>query len=159
MAAQLLLNLIIALVWMFLFGDWSAPRFTVGYLLGAMMLGLLSRFWPQGFYMKRLWKVLKLLVLFGKELFISSFTVLLQIIRPRLAVQPGIIALETELKSDWEVTLLACLICLTPGTLTLDVSKDGGTLYIHAMDIGNADELSRQIKDSFEKAIMEVTRP
>ncbi|MCA0756352.1 Na+/H+ antiporter subunit E [Paenibacillus sp. N4] len=159
MGLQIVLNLVIAFVWMFLYNDWSAPRFTVGYLLGIFCIGLLSRFWPQDFYLKRLWAVVKLLALFIKELFVSSFAVLLHIIRPKLTVRPGILALETELESDWEVTLLSCLICLTPGTLTLDVSKDGGTLYIHAMDIGNADELSRQIKDSFEKAIMEVTRP
>lgn len=109
-------------------------------------------------YWRRFWAAVKLLALFIKELFVSSFVVMRQIIRPRLAVRPGIIALETELKSNWEITLLSCLICLTPGTLTLDVSKSGRTLYIHAMDIGNADELSRQIKGSFEKAIMEVTR-
>lgn len=158
MALQLLLNLIIAFVWMFLYNDWSIPRFTIGYLLGILCIGLLSRFWPHDFYLKRLWAVIKLLVLFIKELFISSFAVMLQIIQPKLAIRPGIFALETELKSDWEITILSCLICLTPGTLTLNVSKDGQTLYIHAMDIEDADELSKQIKGTFEKAIMEVTR-
>ncbi|CAM4216515.1 Na+/H+ antiporter subunit E [Paenibacillus alkaliterrae] len=158
MALQILLNLIIAFVWMFLYNDWSVPRFTVGYLLGVICIGLLSRFWPHDFYMKRLWAVMKLLILFVKELFISSFAVMLQIIRPRLEIRPGIFALETELTSDWEITVLSCLICLTPGTLTLDVGRDGRTLYIHAMDIEDAAELSKQIKGTFERAIMEVTR-
>lgn len=158
MALQILLNLIIAFVWMFLYNDWSVPRFTVGYLLGMICIGLLSRFWPHDFYLKRLWAVVKLLVLFARELFVSSFVVMLQIIRPKLSIRPGIFAYKTELKSDWEITLLSCLICLTPGTLTLDVSHDGQTLHIHAMDIEDADELSLQIKSTFEKAIMEVTR-
>lgn len=158
MAAQLLLNLIIAFVWMFLSNDWSAPRFIVGYIIGMVCIGLLNRFWSSDFYLKRLWAVVKLLVLFIKELFISSFAVMAQIIRPRLAIRPGIFALKTELSSDWEITMLSCLICLTPGTLTLNVSRDGQTLYIHAMDIEDADELSKQIKGTFEKAIMEVTR-
>ncbi|MBW7475398.1 Na+/H+ antiporter subunit E [Paenibacillus oenotherae] len=109
--------------------------------------------------MKKLYATAKLLALFVKELFISSYAVILHIIRPRLAVRPGIFALETELESDWEITLLSCLICLTPGTLTLDVARDSRTLFIHAMDIGDAGLLSQQIKGSFEKAIMEVTRP
>ncbi|WP_424767779.1 Na+/H+ antiporter subunit E [Paenibacillus sp. sgz302251] len=158
MALQILLNLMIAVVWMFLHNDWSVSRFSVGYFIGIACIGLLSRFWPHDFYMKRLWAVIKLLVLFVKELFLSSFIVIMQIIRPKLAIRPGIFALKTELKTDWEITILSCLICLTPGTLTLDVSKDGQTLYIHAMDIQDAEELSRQIKGSFEKAIMEVTR-
>ncbi|MGO4694394.1 Na+/H+ antiporter subunit E [Paenibacillus sp. 2TAB26] len=158
MALQILLNLIISFVWMFLHNDWSAPRFIVGYIIGILFIGLLSRFWPHDFYMKRVWAILKLLVLFIKELFVSSFVVIGLIIRPKLAIRPGIFALQTELKTDWEITVLSCLICLTPGTLTLDVSKDGRTLYIHAMDMDDAELLSQQIKDSFEKAIMEVTR-
>ncbi|MNO01114.1 Na(+)/H(+) antiporter subunit E [compost metagenome] len=54
--------------------------------------------------------------------------------------------------------MLSCLICLTPGTLTLDVSGDGKTLYIHAIDIADAEALAAQIRGSFEQAIMEVTR-
>ncbi|REK72008.1 hypothetical protein DX130_20155 [Paenibacillus paeoniae] len=108
--------------------------------------------------LKRAWAVIKLFVLFVKELFLSSYVVLLQILKPKLSIRPGIFAMKTELKSDWEITLLSCLICLTPGTLTLDVSRDGETLYIHAMDMEDAEQLSHQIKNSFERAIMEVTR-
>lgn len=158
MAHQLLLNLIIAFIWMFLNEDWSAAGFIVGFAIGAIAIGLMRRFWPQPFYMIRLWAIAKLLALFMKELIVSSYAVLVHIVRPKLTIRPGIFAYRTDLKSDWEVTVLSCLICLTPGTLTMDVSRDGGTLYIHAMDIDDAEELSKQIKGSFEKAIMEVTR-
>lgn len=109
-------------------------------------------------YIRMVWASIKLLLLFLKELVLSSFDVMLKIVRPKLNIRPGIFAMETELKSNWEITLLSCLICLTPGTLTLDVSRDGNTLYIHAIDIDDVDELTAQIKGSFERAIMEVTR-
>ncbi|MNT79854.1 Na(+)/H(+) antiporter subunit E [compost metagenome] len=102
--------------------------------------------------------MLKLLLIFIRELVISNFVVIGYIIRPKLAIRPGIFAYETALTSAWEVTLLSCLICLTPGTLTLDVSGDGKTLYIHAIDIADAEALAAQIRGSFEQAIMEVTR-
>jgi multicomponent Na+:H+ antiporter subunit E len=158
MALQILLNLILAVVWMFLSDEWSATQFVVGYLLGLGCLLLLRRFWPNDMYLNKVWAMIKLFVLFNKELFISSFAVILQILKPKLAIRPGIFAYKTELTSDWEITILSCLICLTPGTLTLDVSGDNQTLYIHAIDIEDAEQLSTQIKDSFEKAIMEVTR-
>lgn len=158
MGQQILLNIIIAVVWMFLNSDWSPQQFIVGYLIGILLIYLLRRFWPHGFYLRKLWSILLLLVLFLSELFKSSFTVIRQILRPKLNVKPGIFAYNTELKSDWEITVLSCLICLTPGTLTLEVSHDGQTLYIHAMDIEDVDELSNQIRNTFEKAIKEVTR-
>lgn len=158
MGHQILLNLIIAFVWMFLYSDWSPQRFILGYLIGAVLIGFLNRFWEQDFYLRKLWSLIRLLLLFLKELVISSFTVIGQVLRPKLNIRPGIFAYETELKTDWEVTVLSCLICLTPGTLTMEVSRDKRTLYIHAMDIEDKETVSRQIKDTFEKAIMEVTR-
>lgn len=104
------------------------------------------------------WAIVKLFVLFNKELVKSGIDVIKHIIRPKLKIRPGIFAYTTELKGDWEVTLLSCLITLTPGTLTMEVSEDGKTLYIHAIDIEDVDLLTQQIRDSFEKAIMEVTR-
>jgi len=158
MAQQLLLNFVLALVWMFLNNEWSVAQFTIGFLIGLGCLVLLRRFWASDFYLYRIWAVFKLFALFTKELILSSFAVLKQILQPKLSMQPGIFAYETELKSDWEITLLSCLICLTPGTLTLEVSTDNRTLYIHAMDMQSVESLSSQIRNTFEKAILEVTR-
>ncbi|MHA7967672.1 Na+/H+ antiporter subunit E [Paenibacillus sp. CAU 1782] len=108
--------------------------------------------------LRKIWAIMKLLALFNKELILSGITVLVEVLRPQIKVRPGIFKMDTELKTDFEITLLACLICLTPGTLTLDVSRDGGSLFIHAMNINESDDLAEQIKNSFEKAILEVTR-
>jgi multicomponent Na+:H+ antiporter subunit E len=54
--------------------------------------------------------------------------------------------------------VLSNLITLTPGTLVVDVSPDNKILYIHAIDIDDAKETIDSIKNTFEKAIMEVSR-
>ncbi len=158
MAFQIILNLIIALVWMLLHSTIDASTFIIGYLLGLLFIFGLRGFFNQPFYLKKVWAIWKLFVLFLKELILSNITVIKHVLKPKLNIRPGIFALETELKSSGEITLLASLITLTPGTLTLEVSPDQKTLYIHAMDIEDAEELVQSIKDSFEKAIMEVTR-
>jgi multicomponent Na+:H+ antiporter subunit E len=158
LAFQIVLNLAIAFIWMFLNDNWGIAGFMIGYLLGLIFIFTLRRFFNQPFYMRRVWAAVKLLFLFLKELILSNIAVIAHILRPRLKIRPGIVALQTELKSDWEVALLACLITLTPGTLTLEVSPDQDRLYIHVMDIHDAELLAQQIKGTFEKAIMEVTR-
>ncbi|MBK1678693.1 Na+/H+ antiporter subunit E, partial [Rhodospirillum rubrum] len=107
MGHQILLNIIIAVVWMFLNNNWSPQQFIVGYLIGILLIYLLRRFWPNDFYLRKLWSVILLLLLFLSELFKSSITVIGQIIRPKLNVRPGIFAYTTELKSDWEITVLS----------------------------------------------------
>lgn len=160
MALQLLFNLLIAFLWMGINNDGSFSSFLIGFLLGIGILLLFRRSRAQSrpFYLRRLWSILKLVLIFIRELTISNFVVIGHILRPRLAIRPGIFAYETSLTSAWEVTLLSCLICLTPGTLTLDVSADGTTLYIHAIDIQDAEAMATQIRTNFEQVIQEVTR-
>lgn len=160
MALQFLFNLLIAFLWMAINNSNTGSSFIIGYLIGIVLLLLFrkSRLQNRPFYIRRLWSITKLLLIFIRELTISNFVVIGHILRPKLAIRPGIFAYETALTSEWEVTLLSCLICLTPGTLTLDVSADGKTLYIHAIDIKDAEVMAKQIRDNFEQVILEVTR-
>ena len=89
----------------------------------------------------------------------SNISVLRVVLRPKMDIQPMIFALPTDLEHDWEITLLSSLITLTPGTIVLNVSDDQHTLYIHAIDVDDVDEAIDSIKNSFEKAIKEVSRP
>lgn len=156
MAFQIVLNLMLSVLWMFLNNDWSMAGWLIGYLLGMLILLAFRRFFARPLYTGKLWAVIRLLLLLVKELFLSSFAVAKHTLSPALSFRPGIFSYRTELRSDWEITILACLICLTPGTLTLEVSPDQRELFIHAMDIDDADELRRQIRMSFERAIVEV---
>lgn len=158
MALQIVLNVILAITWMFLNGDWSFTGLIVGYGIGLILVIAMRRFFTQRLYIDRVWACIKLLFLFIKELILSNIAVIRQVLRPKLNIRPGIIDMRTELTSDLEITLLTSLITLTPGTLSLEVSEDQRTIYIHAMDIEDAEQLAQDIKLSFERAIMEVTR-
>ena len=80
------------------------------------------------------------------------------VLSPKLNVKPAFFAMETELTEDWEIVLLSSLITLTPGTVVVHVSDDSKTLYIHAIDMDDVDEARDAIRNSFEKAILEVSR-
>ncbi|MFG6121292.1 MULTISPECIES: Na+/H+ antiporter subunit E [Thalassobacillus] len=155
---QIVINIVIALMWMFLSESYTFTTFLVGYIIGIILLYVLRRFIPDAFYLNRVLKVIKLLLLFMKELILSNIDIVKLVYKPKLDVQPGIFALPTELKSNWEITMLANLISLTPGTLSIAVSEDYSKIYIHAMDIPDVVESINDIKETFEKAIMEVTR-
>lgn len=158
MPFQISINFLIAFIWMFLNNSWDGVTFIVGYVVGVALLFFLRRFFQNRFYMSNVLAFINLLILFLRELILSSVAVLKIVIKPKLDMQPGIFALPTELKKDWEITTLACLITLTPGTLVIDISDDNKLLYIHAMDILDVDDAIKDIKNSFEKAIMEVSR-
>lgn len=158
MALQILLNIFIAFTWMFLTNSYDFASFFGGFLIGLFMILVLRRFFNHRFYLWNVYAVIKLLLLFIKELILSNLEILKIIIKPKLDVRPGIFALPIDVKKDWEITVLANLITLTPGTLVIDVSDDRKLLYVHAMDITDVDEAINSIKNSFEKAIKEVSR-
>lgn len=158
MAFQIVINLIIAVMWMFLSETYTLTSFISGYILGIVLLLLLNRYIPGRFYLDRLLKVIQLILLFIKELIKSNIDIVKLVYTPKPEIEPGIFAYQTELETDWELTLLANLITLTPGTLSVAISNDNSTIYIHAMDIDDIDESIQSIKMTFEKAIMEVTR-
>lgn len=158
MAFQILLNFILAFVWMFLKTSYSPADFFVGYFFGLLIIFVFRRFFTTRFYLRRVVAVFKLLFIFIKELTLSNIAVLKVILKPKLDIRPGIFAFPTELKEDWEITVLSNLISLTPGTLVIEVSPDNKILYVHAMDIDDVKDAVESIRNTFEKAIMEVSR-
>lgn len=160
MPFQIIIHLVISFMWMLLNESYTGSSFIAGYLIGAVLLFLLKRFLPGAFYLQRLWKVCKLILLFIKELILSNIDIVKLVYTPNLKdkVEPGIFAYPIELTKGWEITLLANLITLTPGTLSVAMSEDYSIIYVHAMHIDTEEDSIRSIKETFEKAIMEVTK-
>lgn len=159
MALQILLNFFLAVVWMFMTVSFSPAGFAIGFIVGLGIIILMRRFFSYRLYTSRAWAIIYLFLLFLKELFLSSIQVLRIVIKPKMNLKPAIFELETELKEDWEITLLSALITLTPGTLVVGISDDQKRLYIHALDFEDIDEAVSSIKETFERAILEVSRP
>lgn len=158
MPIQVLINLFIGVLWMFLQDDWSVLSFTSGYLFGILVLFILRRFLNSRFYLFTLQAVFQLFLLFMHELFVSSILVIREIIKPKIDIKPGIISFETSLESDIEVTLLALLLTLTPGSVVMEITPDNKMFYLHAMDIPELSDSVIRSKEKFEEAIKKVTR-
>lgn len=103
-------------------------------------------------------KWLSLALLFVRELLLSALKVAWLAVSPKLKLRPAIIAYPLTVTSDAEITLLANLITLTPGTLSVDVSSDRKTLYIHAIDVGDREALIGSIAGGFETRVLEAFR-
>lgn len=160
MALQFLLNVLIAILWM-LFMDEDELLFSTffgGFLVGIVIVFLMRRFFGKRFYLHKLYCGFKLVLIFIWELLKSSVVVMKHILSPKLDLHPGIFKYKTELKKDWEVTTLALLLTLTPGSVVMEVTPKGDEFYVHAMDIERyKGDLIASLK-KFEKAIKEVSR-
>ncbi|GIO22050.1 Na+/H+ antiporter subunit E [Oceanobacillus sp. J11TS1] len=158
MPFQILINVFLAVLWMFLQNEYTVVSFISGYVIGVLILFIIRRFLKFDFYLNRVWAIVKLIYLFTVELIKANIDVVKVVLKPKQDHQPGIIAVRTRLESDFEISLLAALITLTPGTVSMDFSADNKTIYVHAIDVPDKEEMIKGIQNSFEKAIMEVTK-
>ncbi len=101
-----------------------------------------------------------LILFYLKELVAASLRVAYEVLTPKDHMLPAVVAIPLEAETNLEITLLANFITLTPGTLSIDVSKDRKTLYIHGVYVeeGDIDKVKEQIKNGFEKKILKITR-
>ncbi len=156
--ALLALNITLAFVWGAVTGDFGSLNLLFGFVLGAVALYVPRPFWGESKYFRRISLVGSLTWLFIVELVLSSFRVAKDVITPGFNFRSGIVALPLYIDRDAEITLLANLITLTPGTLSLDVSNDKSVIYVHAMDVDDVEALRRDIKEGFETQILETFR-
>jgi len=153
-----LLNTFLAIGFSAVLGQFSLSGFLAGFVIGYAALWLTKPLYHNTSYFHRLPKVIMLIGYFVKELFISNFRVMWDVITPQHISRPGIIGVPLDAKTDLEIMLVANLISLTPGTLSLDVSEDKTTLYVHVMFLDDVGDACRTIKEGIERRVMEVMR-
>lgn len=151
-------NVLLAVAWMALTGVFTPLNLTVGFVLGYGLLLLTQRVEQQPTYFKKVWQVVAFGVFFAKELVKANIRVAYDVITPKNLMSPGVVAIPLDAKTELEITLLANLITLTPGTLGLEVSSDRRVLYIHAMYVTDVDEFRHEIKRGLERRLLEVLR-
>jgi multicomponent Na+:H+ antiporter subunit E len=122
-------NCVLALVWCALFADFSPRNVLLGFAAGYAGLWFAWRGDAGRRYFRKVPRLLCFLLFYAGEA-----------------------------KTDAEILLLANLITLTPGSLTLDISEDRRTLFVHAMFVDDADAFRRTIKEGLERRLLEVLR-
>lgn len=148
----------LALVWAAITGNFSALNLVLGAAIGAVTALLLRNGFSRPLQAGRLRRIVSLLLLFLWELMVSAVRVAVIVLRPNLraSLRPAIIAFPLTVKSDAEITLLANMITLTPGTLSVDVADDRSALYVHVLHLTNRDRLIADIANGFERKVREV---
>jgi multicomponent Na+:H+ antiporter subunit E len=151
------------LVWCFLnwVPDWQ--HIIVGLFLSGFVAFLTGGFFierPGGLpHPLRYWYFIsRYLPVFLWEVIKANLDVAYRVLHPKLPINPGIVKVKTALKSDTALTFLANSITLTPGTLTVDIDREKGILYIHWIDVKHkdAESATKAIVERFEKILKKI---
>ncbi len=151
-------NLLLALVWALAVGDLTVGTLGVGFVAGMLIFFVARRVVGSEAYARKIGKLVTLIAYFLKDLVLSNLRVAHDILTPKFNMRPGVLAIPLDVTTDGEIIMFANFITLTPGTLSLDVSADRKTLFIHSMYTPNAEGMKKELKEGLERRILEVTR-
>jgi multicomponent Na+:H+ antiporter subunit E len=154
----LLANLLLALTWTALQGEFTLFNLVTGHAIGYLVLLLLMKGGVLGEspYVGRLHQAVALVAFFLWELVWANLRLAVDVATPRFQMRPGIVAVPLDITRDAEILLLSMLINLTPGSVALDVSPDRKILYVHVMYMRTPDSARAEIKDGFERRVMRL---
>lgn len=153
------INIALAVIWTGLVGSFTIGGIVAGFIFGYAMLFLVfGRQDDSRAYFRKFPGSIGFIFYYLRELVKANLIIAIDILRRNPRIRPGIVAIPLDAKTDFEITLLANLITMTPGTLSLDISDDRKVLYIHAMYIDDPEEVRRETKEVLERRILDLRR-
>jgi multicomponent Na+:H+ antiporter subunit E len=157
---HIILSLILAAVFFYVTPyEGSSNRYILTGIIIFSLTWPLSYFFARD-YFRKLPRLMNLIVFFIKELLVANLRVAYDVITPMTHMRSCIVALPLDAKTDLEITIFACMISLTPGTLSLTLSEDKTILFVHAITFKEMDTeaIKREMKEGFERKLLKITR-
>lgn len=153
-------NILLALTWAFATGHFSVANLAVGAAMGYFALWANRSVLDDPRYFARVPRTIGFFFFYLGQLILSNLRVAYDVVTPTHYMRPGVIAVPLDASTDAEIALLANLITLTPGSLSVDLSPDRRILYVHLMyiDDGDLGRARRNIKEGLEKRVLQVLR-
>jgi multicomponent Na+:H+ antiporter subunit E len=132
---------ILLAVWYILSGRFDVLHFGTG-VVAAVVIGLASRGVTDGRRFRLLRFVMFAPWLLG-QIVISNLRVARVVFSRRMPIRPTFISQPPGAIGERALTMLAAATTLTPGTLTVDVSRD--EIFVHALDVKSAQDTRDQL--------------
>lgn len=153
------INLILAFVWAGLIGSFSLGSLTAGFIFGYLIMLVFSSGTDATNYLAKIPLFIGFALYYLREMVRANVQIAIDLLRVTPHFTPGFVKVPLDLKTDVEITLLANLVTMTPGTLTVDVSDDRSHLLVHGLYMQDPQAVGADIKKNLEQRIIKLLRP
>ena len=153
-----LAHIALSILWAALLGSYDFLTLLSGFFIGLALFALTLRE-PTALYRRRVFAILRFAFFYLGEIIKSNLQIALDIVRPRPDIKPGIVAVNVEGLSERATVLVANLITMTPGTLSLDVSEDGCWIYVHCLYLKDPEASRQSMEKDYVQAVVALHKP
>jgi len=153
-----LVNVLLAITYAAVSDSFRAPTIFFGFILGYFVLFISTRGAQSRKYFRGGRHLVSFFFFYLSQFILASLKVTRDVISSNQKMRPGIIAIPLECRTEGEINLLANLITLTPGGISLEVSSDKKVLYVHEMYLDPKEDYVKKVKEGLEKRVLELLR-
>jgi multicomponent K+:H+ antiporter subunit E len=148
------LSVCLAVLWLLLVNNFSAGHVVLGLIVGIAIPQLTAAYWPGRPRLRRPLVILEYAALVLWDICVSNIQVAyLVLFRRGETLRSQFITVPLALRSAEAIAALAGTITLTPGTVSADLSADGGALLVHCLETADPDATVAQIKKRYERRL------
>ncbi|MBX3635502.1 MAG: Na+/H+ antiporter subunit E [Rubrivivax sp.] len=150
------LSVLLAAVWLLL-RESLAPAD----LISAVIIGLVVPRVTHGFLgpaarPRSLPSALRFTLVVLWDIVVSNITVARIVLSPWSKPHPAWVPVPLDTRHPTAITLLATIITTTPGTVSCVVDDEKGEILVHALDCDDPAAMAAQIKERYERPLMEI---
>jgi multicomponent K+:H+ antiporter subunit E len=150
-----LLSAALALAWITL-TEVSAAHALIAVALG---LAIPLAVWPLVSDLPRVRSpaaAVRLLGIVAVDIVLANIEVARLVLGPLERLTPRFLEVPLELRDPHTIALLASIITLTPGTVSVALTPERSALLVHALNADDSGDAVARIKSRYERRIMEV---
>ncbi|MGP0149824.1 Na+/H+ antiporter subunit E [Pseudomonas oryzihabitans] len=151
-----LLTMLLTIAWLLLNNTLSLGQLLLGLLLGWGIPLLCRDFLLRTPRLRRPGLLLRYMLVVLYDIVVANLHVARLVLGRPEALRPAFIEVPIDIEDEFLLTLLACVVSLTPGTVSSGLSGDRKTLLLHSLDVDDQDEVIRQVKTRYEAPLKEI---
>lgn len=151
-----LINVIISFIWQLIVPLFGYVDYVIGFAVGFGLISVIHR--P---YAYRAYRIFYFTCYVLWQIVLSNLSIAKLVLQPKPNLDPGIIAVPLTVSTGLEIMILASVITLTPGTISVDLGKtESGqqVLYVHNLRVGDPDAFRKSVHNGFERLLLQATR-
>lgn len=150
------LTVAIAGLWLVIASSYTLNSLLVGLFLGLVLPYALRAFLEDVPRIRRPLLALRLFLRVCGDIVVANWQVARQVLGPIDRLEPAFMTVPIEIQDPFIATLLGSIISLTPGTVSIEIDTQAGTLFVHALSVADEEAAITTIKTRYEAPLREI---
>lgn len=151
------LTVLLVATWLLLLNNVSLGGLLLGVALGTAIPLVTRAYWPERPKVRSVRRLAGYIVLVLHDIVVANITVAKIILfKSNHELAPAFITIPLDIRAPEAITLLAGTITMTPGTVSAELSADGRSILVHALDAPDPDAVREEIKTRYEARLKEI---